>query len=112
MNYYGTTISNKFKTKNDNEVADKLESYGFEVWKDEDGIEFGSEDAMWSNEMDEDNFDEYLQSMLLDGQHVFLKETGNEGLRYNTGWALFINKKIIKGYNLDNFEEEMLNVKV
>ena len=108
MDYYQTTISNKFKTKNDKEVAERLESYGFEVWQDENGVEFASCDVSWCSQADEDGLDEYLQSMLLDDQFVSIKETGNEGFRYNDGWILFICKKFIKDYSLYTFENECI----
>lgn len=45
---------------------------------------------------------EYIQYQLLDKNSYFaVKETGNEKLRYNTGFADIITKNSIKWFNLD-----------
>ena len=45
--------------------------------------------------------EEYIQTQLLDDSYCAIKETGNEKLRYNVGFAEVITKNNIKFFNLD-----------
>ena len=61
-------------------------------------------------EFEEIELEEYVQSVLLDGEVFVLKETGNEGLRFNSGWAIIIhntnNNK--QGYDVKTFDLDLL----
>lgn len=61
-------------------------------------------------EFEEIELEEYVQSVLLDGEVFVLKETGNEGLRFNSGWAIIIHKANYnkQGYDVKTFDLDLL----
>ena len=52
--------------------------------------------------------DKYIQSQLLENEYFAIKETGNEKLRYNVGYAEVITKNNIKWFSLDCLIEEYI----
>lgn len=55
-------------------------------------------------------FDKYIQSVLVNGEHVFIKEVGHEKLRYACACGLFISRDRIEWFDLDRLVEKECNV--
>ena len=89
---------------NNNEYGD-MYAYLYEV----QGRYFETEEEA-DEEFEEVELAEYVQDMLLDGEIFVMKETGNEGLRYNSGWAIIIHKANYnkQGYDVKTFDLDML----
>lgn len=49
---------------------------------------------------------DYLKDMLLEGETIQIKETGNEKLRYNGAYGLVITQKSYQWFNLDDIMEK------
>ena len=56
--------------------------------------------------------DEYIQSILVDGEYAFIKEVGHEKLRYACACGLFINKDNIKWFDLDHLVAKELGIEL
>ena len=64
------------------------------------------EEDVDDDEIDTQDFFEFLQSQLLDGESVQVTEVGHEGLRYQAACGVVITKKDIKWFDLNRLMEE------
>ena len=88
--------------------TDKIEENGYqiEVYLKQAGIE--SEEEYNEEDFEELDFSEYMQSVLEDNEHILIKETGNEKLRYNVACGILITKKSIQWLDLDRIAMDIV----
>ena len=67
-----------------------------------------SEEEYNVNDFSEIDFAEYIQSVLEEDEHAFIKEVGNEKLRYVAGCGILITKKSITWIDLDRVAQGIL----
>ena len=82
-------------------------------YNDDEDIDYAVEEyaGTSSENIDEDLFEtqdffEFLQSQLLDGESVQVTEVGHEGLRYQAACGVVITKKAIKWFDLNKSMQE------
>lgn len=102
------------KEKATGKVIGGFDSYGeiddtFQYLEEVHGITFDTEEE-YTDHYEELELAEYIQSMLAEGESFVLKETSNEGLRHNTGWAIVINKNPNnkQGFDVKTFDLDYL----
>ena len=103
--YYCKSRTNYFKVKKVNDFKAELGRYsagegGIDIWEEKGLIGLGSYGSMTTlYDPDTDDWTEIfgiLQDHMEDGEAVILVESGNEKLRYVTGYAWVITKDDVK----------------
>ena len=103
--YYCKSRTNYFKVKKINDFKVELGKYsagegGIDIWEEKGLVglgSYGSMTTLYDPDTDEwIEIFEILQDHIEDGEAVILVESGNEKLRYVTGYAWVITKDDIK----------------
>ena len=90
-------------------LEDCIEENGDTIEEDLQELSIPSEEEYNVEDFTEVPLTEFIQENLLEGEHVFIKEAGNEKLRYIGACGLLITKTLIKWLNLDFIASEYLS---
>ena len=82
-------------------LEDCIEENGDTIEEDLKELSIPSEEEYNVEDFTEVPLTEFIQENLLEGEYVFIKEAGNEKLRYIGACGLLITKTLIKWLNLD-----------
>ena len=81
--------------------TDVIEENCYRIEQDLEDAGIPSEDEYDIEDFEDVEFADFIQQNLADGEHAFIKEVGNEKMRYAVGCGLLISKDLIRWIDLD-----------
>jgi len=89
-------------------LEDCIEENGYTIEEDLKELSIPSGEEYSVEDFTEVPLTKFIQENLLEGEYVFIKEAGNEKLRYIGAYGLLITKKSEQWISLDRIAEELL----